>query len=169
MTEGMTISETVNAWEDLGPIQRSPSFAPPPPPSAKTVEIIGKLGLRYPPANSVDREAHAARIALLAEDCADLDPSWLDEAARRWARDEPFMPRACELRERALEVGRIRKPARLLSPPPQPERKRPVAPPLTDDEVSRLPEVFVTIGLTLGEITPDQVARLRPSTTSQER
>lgn len=80
---------------------------------------MGKLGLRYPPANSVDRDAHAARVALLAEDCADIPEDWLDEAARRWAKAQPFFPRTCELREEALSYGRHLTAA--LPAPPAPE------------------------------------------------
>lgn len=82
------------------------------------MEIIGKLGLRYPPANSVDREAHAARVALLAEDCADIDPEWVEVASRRWAKEQPFFPRTCELREIALDYGRSKTKA--LPPPVKP-------------------------------------------------
>lgn len=125
------------------------------------MEIIGKLGLRYPPASNTDREAHAARIALLAEDCADLDPQWLDAAAREWAKSEPFMPRACELRERALSIGRITERSRILPPPTRHEPPKPEAPPLTDDEIRRLPSTFIEMGIKLGEIDPERAARLR--------
>lgn len=128
-------------------------------PSAKTVEAIGKLGLRYPPASSVDREAHAARIALLAEDCADLDPEWIDEAAREWAKAEPFLPRACELRDRALEIGRRRMRGRLL-PRPVP-KARPPEPPLTDEEIARLSPELVAIGLKLGALEVNSDGRMR--------
>ena len=105
------IGEVTDAWADLGPTQRLPSFAPPQRPSAKALEILGKLGLRYPPANSVDREAHAARAALLAEDCADIPDEWIEVAASRWAKREPFFPRTCELREDALSYGRTVMPS----------------------------------------------------------
>ena len=88
-------------------------------PSARAAEIIGKLGLRYPPANSVDRDAHAARVALLAEDCADIPDDWLDVAASRWAKAQPFFPRTCELREEALAYGRHLSNQRAL-PAPRP-------------------------------------------------
>jgi hypothetical protein len=141
------------AYADLGPTQRSPLSAPPPRPSARTVEIMGKLGLRYPPASSVDRDAHAARVALLAEDCADLDPDWLDAAAREWAKTEPFMPRACELRELTMIMGRITRRDRILPPPPRPEPKpeKPV-PPLTEAEIRKLPRHLIDMGVKLGEI-----------------
>jgi hypothetical protein len=76
-----------------------------------------KLGLRYPPANSVDRDSHAARVMLLAEDCADIPDDWLDVAAARWAKAEPFFPRTCELRDAALSYGRTLE-ARLALPSP---------------------------------------------------
>lgn len=122
------IGEISEAWADLGPTRPLPSSGRRLRPSAKAAEIIGKLGLRYPPANSVDREAHAARVALLAEDCADIADEWLDEAAARWAKAEPFFPRACELREAALAVGRIYSARRALPAPPTP----PVPPPPRD-------------------------------------
>ena len=105
------IGEVIGAWEDLGPTRRLPSSEPRRRPSAKAMEITGKLGLRYPPANSVDRDAHAARVALLAEDCADIPEDWLDYAVSRWAKEQPFFPRTCELRDLALKHGRALTPA----------------------------------------------------------
>lgn len=68
-------------------------------------EIIGKLGLRYRPlSGAVDLEAHAEALILLAEDCADMPAPLLDEAARKWARDSKWMPKASELRELAREL-----------------------------------------------------------------
>jgi hypothetical protein len=153
------VGEAVSAWEDLGPTQRLNSFAPPPQPSAKSLEIMGKLGLRYPPANSVDRDSHAARVALLAEDCADLPDEWLDEAAREWAKAEPFFPRACELREKALNIGR--RQTRALPAPLPMKTVRPIGPPLTEDEIKDLPPAIIDMGVKLGEIDPDVVAKLR--------
>ncbi len=154
------IGQATDAWADLGPTRRSPSFERPPRPSARIIEIMGKLGLRYPPASSVDRDAHAARVALLAEDCADIDPEWLDEAARRWARAEPFMPRACELRASALSIARAQTRGRQL---PAPAREPVVIerPPLTDEEIRRLPHWLVEMGVKIGEIDAERAARLR--------
>jgi hypothetical protein len=67
-------------------------------------EIIAKLGLRYRPSGQADLEAHGHALVLLAEDVADIPPPLLDEAARRWAREQRFMPRASELREMARKV-----------------------------------------------------------------
>lgn len=155
------IGEAVSAWADLGPTQRSNSSAPPPQPSARTVEIMGKLGLRYPPASSVDRDAHAARVALLAEDCADIPADWLDYAAREWAKSEPFMPRACELRDKALSYGRLINPRPLLTAPRAELPPRPDTPPLTEEEIARLPAALIEIGVKLGEIAPEQAARIQ--------
>lgn len=155
------IGETVDAWGDLGPTRLSPSFARPAQPSGRTLEIAGKLGLRYPPASTVDRESHAARVALLAEDCADIDPDWLDAAASAWAKREPFMPRACELRAEAIAIGRITDRSRLIAPPDVPPEPKPVPPPLTDEEIARLPEYLVKMGVSAGEITQERADRIR--------
>lgn len=61
-------------------------------------EIIAKLGLRYRPSGTADLEAHAEALVLLGEDCADIPPPLLDRAAKEWAREQRFMPRASELR-----------------------------------------------------------------------
>lgn len=122
---------------------------------------MGKLGLRYPPASTVDRDSHAARVALLAEDCAEIPADWLDWAAREWAKTEPFMPRACELREKALMFGRSLTWGKRLAapyPPPIPERDRP---PLTEAEIANLPSHLVDMGVKLGEIDPAIAARLK--------
>lgn len=142
-------------------IQSSTSSVPQPQPSAKTVEIIGKLGLRYPPANTVDRQAHAARIALLAEDCWDVPVECLEQAARDWAQSSPFMPKACELRENALAIAR--RSSRAALPAPQPADTAPApppAPPLSDEEIRALPGYLVRLGIKMGEIDPDRAARL---------
>jgi hypothetical protein len=67
-------------------------------------EIIANLGLRYRPSGKADLEAHAEALVLLAEDCADMPPPLLDEAAKRWARESKFMPKASELREMARTI-----------------------------------------------------------------
>lgn len=64
----------------------------------ETLKIISELGLRYEPSGqSADLQSHAARVALLAKDCADLNPDMLRVAATRWARAKPFLPKASEL------------------------------------------------------------------------
>lgn len=59
--------------------------------------IIGELGLRYRPSVSADLEAHAEAIRLLTEDVADVPPHLLEAAAKRWVRENRFMPKASEL------------------------------------------------------------------------
>lgn len=73
-------------------------------------EIIGKLGLRYRPSGQADLEAHAEALRLLAEDVADVPAPLLDAAAKRWARESKFMPRASELLEmsRAIQSDETR-------------------------------------------------------------
>ena len=126
------------------------------------MEIIGKLGLRFPPANSVDRDAHAARVALLAEDCADIPSEWLAEAVSRWAKSQPFFPRTCELRADALAYGRLAMKQHALPVPrrdPLPTPQEP--PPLTDDEIARMSPALVAMGIKVGALDVDRVARLR--------
>jgi hypothetical protein len=120
-----------------------------------------KLGLRYPPANSVDRDSHAARVMLLAEDCADIPEEWLDFAAREWAKDQPFFPRTCELREIALRHGRLLTRGRALPAPYTPPSPKPVPPPLTEDEIAKLSPKLVEMGVKLGEIDPQVAQRIR--------
>ncbi len=123
---------------------------------------MGKLGLRYPPASSVDRDSHAARVALLAEDCADLPPEWLDAAAREWAKTEPFMPRACELRDAAKKVGFVLTPPSRTIAAPMPESvPTPEGPPLTDDEIRALPIPLLAMAIKLGEVDEGRAAELR--------
>lgn len=75
-------------------------------------EIIAKLGLRYRPlSGGADLEAHAEALILLAEDCADMPPPLLDAAARRWAREAKWMPKASELREMARVINSERRTA----------------------------------------------------------
>lgn len=125
------------------------------------VEIAGKLGLRFPPANAVDREAHAARVALLAEDCADIDPELFDRAASEWSKRERFFPKACEMRDLADAISRITRVDRLLPKPREPER--PYQPPLSDEEIARLPAWIVSLGISVGEITRERANALRDS------
>ena len=54
-------------------------------PSAKVRGLIGRLGLRYHPANSADLGAHQAMLAMLADDVAHIPPDALERAIRtRW-------------------------------------------------------------------------------------
>lgn len=51
-------------------------------------------------------EAHAARVALLAEDMADADLNRLSQAIDRWVASKPFLPKASELREIMADILR---------------------------------------------------------------
>lgn len=73
-------------------------------PSAKTKLIIADLGLRYRPANQADLESQAHLLALLAIDVADVEPIILDQAARQWAKNSPFLPKASDLRALAEKI-----------------------------------------------------------------
>lgn len=79
------------------------------PPSAAIKRIIGELGLRYRPSAQADLEEHAACLALLARDVADIPPDILRRAVDRHVAISPYMPKACELIEasKALLRGPI--------------------------------------------------------------
>lgn len=59
--------------------------------------IIGELGLRYRPSSQADLEAHAEALKLLAQDLHDVPANLLEVAAKRWVRENRFMPKASEL------------------------------------------------------------------------
>lgn len=69
--------------------------------SAATTKIIAEIGLRYRPAATVDLPDHHSRLAMLAQDLADIPPDLLERAARDHARQSNFMPKAAELIELA--------------------------------------------------------------------
>jgi hypothetical protein len=92
---GTDLQPTSPAYEDLGPTRRSTYSEPPVPP--RIGRIIGELGLRYRPSVQADLEAHAATLALLTRDVAHMRPETLERAARTWAQEERFMPKAAEL------------------------------------------------------------------------
>jgi hypothetical protein len=72
-------------------------FAKPKRIPAKTERLIGELGLRYRPSAQADLEEHAAALALLASDVADIPPDLLDRAIRKHATASVYMPKAAEL------------------------------------------------------------------------
>lgn len=72
--------------------------------SAKTERLIAELGLRYRPSVQADLEEHAASIALLITDVADIPPDLLEQAIRRHVMKSPYMPKACELIELATNA-----------------------------------------------------------------
>jgi len=84
------------------PIQPSTPYEPHAAPKRPKVppavgRIIGELGLRYRPSAQADLEAHAEALRLLMEDVADVPINLLETAAKRWVRENRFMPKASEL------------------------------------------------------------------------
>jgi len=59
--------------------------------------LIGELGLRYRPASQADLESHAAALALLASDVADVPPDYLARAIAKHVVESPYLPKACDL------------------------------------------------------------------------
>jgi hypothetical protein len=57
------------------------------------------LALACEPSGAFDREAYAAKVAMLTDDCADLPDDLLEAACNEWRTTKPFLPRAAELRE----------------------------------------------------------------------
>lgn len=89
-------------FADRGRTLPSTFTEPPAPPKKRSApaaigRIIGELGLRYRPSATADLEAHAHAIRLLTEDVADIPPHLLEAAAKRWVREQRFMPKASEL------------------------------------------------------------------------
>lgn len=89
-------------YEELGGARPSNStnvvpFAKPKRIPAKTERLIGELGLRYRPSAQADLEEHAAALALLASDVADIPPDLLERAIRKHAATSVYMPKAAEL------------------------------------------------------------------------
>ena len=88
-------------YADRAPIPASTSSSEQPrssqriPPAIQ--KIIAELGLRYRPSAQADLEAHAATLALLCRDLADLPPHLLERAAREWAVRSPYLPKASDL------------------------------------------------------------------------
>jgi hypothetical protein len=102
-------NRALTAHAEPGPTQPSTYSAPPNEPKRPSVspivgEIIANLGLRYRPSGAADLTAHAEALRLLAEDVSDVPPPLLDEAAKLWARESRFMPKAAELRDLARKI-----------------------------------------------------------------
>lgn len=86
-------SEQTQQWRSSeGPKPKTEPKIP-----AAIQRIIGELGLRYRPSATADLEAHAATLALLCRDLADLPPHLLERAAREWAVRSPYLPKASDL------------------------------------------------------------------------
>jgi len=65
--------------------------------SAKTERLIGELGLRYRPSAQADLEEHAASLALLTRDLADIPPDLLERAIHDHVTNSPYLPKASDL------------------------------------------------------------------------
>lgn len=108
--------ETVNPIFDRGitrfvgtdPTPASIFSERPAPPSVSPIvtEIIANLGLRYRPSSQADLEAHAESILLLSQDVRDVPPKYLDAAAKKWARESRFMPKASELLDLSRKLAK---------------------------------------------------------------
>ena len=53
--------------------------------------------MRFEPSSRADLDAHAARVALLAEDLFDAPADALEQAIAIWVRERPFLPKASDL------------------------------------------------------------------------
>jgi len=76
-------------------------------------EMMLELGLRYRPNQREDIDEHAARLALLTRDLADLPAAALRFAIDRWVLSSPYMPKAAELADLARQY--LAEPARARS------------------------------------------------------
>lgn len=87
-----------DAWSDLGPTRSASNTGRSArQPHPQVMKIVTELGLRYRPLATADQEAHTLAVGLLAKDLIDADPAKLTRAAQEWARNERFMPKACDL------------------------------------------------------------------------
>jgi hypothetical protein len=75
----------------------TPLPASPKRPPAAVQKLISELGFRYRPTSQTDLEAHAAALALLACDLAEMPAGILDKAIKQWAIKSPFLPKASDL------------------------------------------------------------------------
>lgn len=73
-------------------------------PSKATQAVILELALRYPCPVNTDPDRYAARLDLLARDCATMAPSLLRKACDRMAVRSRFLPTAAELHDAAREI-----------------------------------------------------------------
>lgn len=115
------------------------SLQPKQPPAAIR-RLISELGLRYRPSNQADLEAHAAMIALLARDLADIPESWLARAISIWVSENRFMPKAAELIEIAQMLQRGETRQRQSSEGERYWREQCVAQNAKRDEAQDIPE-----------------------------
>lgn len=107
-----TIAEVFGARDQtqLSTCISRPSETSRPKPSAKIRDLVSRLGLRYRPTNAADLDAHAAMLALLAQDLADIPYDLLDRAISRHVMISPYMPKAADLVKLAREIDDARRP-----------------------------------------------------------
>lgn len=103
--------QRTTAFEDLGPTLRStcgeqPTRKSAPPPHIR--KLVAEVGLRYRPNDRADLEAHAAKLALLAADLADIPERQLRIAIERWIATSPYLPKASDL----IEIAKNSLPGR---------------------------------------------------------
>lgn len=84
-------------------------------PPAAIRKLIAELGFRYRPSAAADLEAHAAAIALLAADLADVPPHLLQQAIRSWSLKSPYMPKAADLIGLCREISAPSRPKKEAS------------------------------------------------------
>lgn len=83
------------------------------PPSRRSVpsaikRLILELGLRFRPLAQGEQEPYQQKLALLAQDCADIPPAKLEMAIDRYVKipGNNFLPRAAQLIEIAQSFAR---------------------------------------------------------------
>jgi hypothetical protein len=69
-----------------------------------TARLIAELNTRFSASRAADPIEYDARLQLLAEDCTDIPPRFLDAAIRACAKVEDFLPSAAKLRKAAYEA-----------------------------------------------------------------
>lgn len=75
----------------------TPSAAKPKRVPASVQRLISELGFRYRPTSQADLEAHAAALALLATDLADMPANLLERAIAKHVIESPYLPKVSDL------------------------------------------------------------------------
>lgn len=166
MAEARSIAD-ITTGRELTPSSQCPVPQKRRSPPAAVVSIVSDLGLRYPAASHTDREAHAARVALLAMDLRDENPAHLATAAEQWARTSPFLPKACEMIEACKTLAYAARPYRPLRhttlAAPGPAKAE--VPELSDEDLRAMPLGILRLGLAAGHVDPARVTRLGLATS----
>jgi hypothetical protein len=145
----MDDNSNLTAFEELGPTRPSIYSDKQTQNLAQIKRLVAHLGLRYRPSAQADLEAHAALLALLVTDLADIDHRDLDVAILQHVRRSPFMPKASELIELADDARLERQRAEWIATHPSlpaPEYVQPAPPepvvPCTPEEARAICEEF---------------------------